>query len=327
VTTTKSTRHTYKFTGDYTLTVWADDQTGITTPPHNVSDAGDITVIPPTTNHAPAMLTSGFTVSNANPWVGQLVTFYATPTDSDNDILDVTIDFGDGTTYTVTQGDVNATVIVTHSYSTASDFFPSVTFTDTIAAAVTKYSTDMVPMWWVTTQVPSFDLNLLAGWNFVSLPFVGYGYMASMLDLGPGDLVVGYNPLIQDYDQTYFWDFAEVDFALEDSCGYWIYSSVANTLTIQGSYPSVLQSMNIDVPDAYGGWAAVGFTGLDTTRWASDIVGMYTGGIDLVVEWDPTIQDYSNTYFAMWNEGDFQLSPGMCYWVYFLGDGTLTYLP
>lgn len=176
------------------------------------------------------------------------------------------------------------------------------------------------------TELTSFNLSLVAGWNFVSLPLAGYGYMASMLDLGPGGLVVGFNSTTQNYDKTFFCDFGEVDFALEDSVGYWIYSSVANTLTIGGSYPSVQQSLNIDVPDS-GGWAAVGFLGSGATRWASDIVDMFSGSIDLVVKWDQALQDFTNTYFAIWEEGDFQLTTGMCYWVYFLGDGVLTYLP
>jgi hypothetical protein len=154
--------------------------------------------------------------------------------------------------------------------------------------------------------------------------------MASDLTSGPGDMVVGWDPLTQDYrwDLTYFWDFGEVDFALEDSCGYWVYSSTVKSISLYGSIPAVSQWRYIDVPDA-GGWVMVGLLGMDTPRWASDIVSMFEGSIDLIVGWDPSIQDYRDdlTYFPMWGEIDFQLTPGMCYWVYFQGDGMLQYVP
>lgn len=326
VTTTDSAIHTYVLYGSYVLTVWADDSTGITNPPHNVSDTGRIGFYPGL-NHLPVMTTSGFTASNATPWTGEVVTFCATPTDIDGDILDITFDFGDGTdSVTLTQSDPNTTLTVTHRYLTEGTFFPYVTFTDWITPPVTRYSTDMIPPWYVTTHGSYFDLDLEWGWNFVSLPLVGYGYMASLLPLNHGDMVVGYDWVAQEYDQVYFVDFELDDFELEDSCGYWIYSNVARAITIFGDLPTTLQSRYIDVPNT-GGWATFGFTGLNGTRWASDMEGMFTGTIDLVVEWDPAIQGFSNTYFAAWNEGDFQLSPGKAYWVYFEMDGTLTYTP
>jgi hypothetical protein len=145
VTTTQSTRHSYKTNGQYTLTVWADDQTGITSPAHNVSDTGQVEVKNPTGNIAPTMTTSGFGVSTATPWTGQEVRFWANATDANGDILDIVIDFGDGTTSgTITQSDPNATVTVTHVYATEDMFFPAVTFTDLKSAAITKYSSDMV---------------------------------------------------------------------------------------------------------------------------------------------------------------------------------------
>ncbi|MCJ7464529.1 MAG: PKD domain-containing protein [Thermoplasmata archaeon] len=327
VTTTKSTRHTYKFTGSYTLTVWVDDQTGITSPSHNVSDTGAILVVPPSTNHAPVMTTSGFTVSTATPWVGQTVIFYAVATDADGDILDVTFDFGDGTTYTQTQSDPNASVAVAHIYSTVNDFFPSVTYTDGMAAAVTKYSTDMSPMWWVTTQY--FELTLVAGWNFVTVPLVGHGYTANSLGLLFGDIVAGYNPETEDYDQIFIIGLypTELDFAISENTGYWISASAAETLLLDGSFPTTTQSRVIAVPDG-GGWAIVGFNTFKTTMYASDIPGMFTGGtIDVVAAYDAATGEYTRMYITIFGFDDFVLVPGEAYWCACSASGTLTYVP
>ncbi len=329
VTTTKSTRHTYKFLGPYTLTVWVDDQTGITSPSHNVSDTGAIQVVQPSTNHAPVMTTSGFTVSNAGPWVGVAVTLYATATDADGDILDVTFDFGDGTTYTQTQSDPNASVAVAHIYSTVNEFFPSVTFTDGMAAAVTKYSTDMSPMWWVTTTW--LPLNLVAGWNLVSVTPMGFGYMASTLGLATGDVVVSWNPATQTYDKTYTVGVSPPfkDFAIAGSTGYWIFCGAARTLALQGSFPTTTQTRSITVP-ASGGWVIVGFNSLSTTMKASNIPSMWSvpSGVSIVAAYNPVTMEYQT-----WTPGsppfkDFYLVPGNAYWVYFTSSGgTLTYNP
>jgi len=324
VTTTQSTRHTYKSLGAYTLTVWVDDQTGITSPPHNVSDTGQIQVVQPSTNHAPTMSTSGFGVSSQTPWVGQVVSFWANATDADGNLLDIVIYYGDGANSgTITQSNPNATVTATHVYATADVFFPYVTFTDTIAAAVTKYSTDMSPSWYVTTHGTYFDLVMVAGWNLVSIPVVSYGYMAGTLPLLEGDVIAGFDPAVQDYTDNYIVGFPFGDFAIAQNTGYWIYANSAETIRLFGVIPTGLQSRTITVP-AGGGWAIIGFSSL-SSRYVSTIPGMFTGSISVIAVWDAALGDY-NSYIPGFSD-DFLVASGLGIWVYCDTSGTLSYTP
>jgi len=312
---TALTAHTFKFAGLYSLTIWIDDQSEL--PDHNVSDQGFVENIP-LLAYPPVIVSS--TVDTLAPMTGQRVTFSATVTDPQRFECVVTFEFGDGNSTEVTQLLPNTTVTAQHTYQAPGVYSAFV------------YAFDGYLLSWPSASIAievipaSFSLALVPGWNLVCNPFINSSINASTLGLGPGDMVVGYNPVMQVYDQAYFVEFGEADFIIEESTGYWVYSSMARTLAFQGALPSAPQSRVIDVPYG-GGWVLLGFIGLDATRWASDIVGMFSGTIDLVVEWNASVQEYTNTYFAAWGGGDFQMSPGMAYWVYFPEDGILTYTP
>jgi hypothetical protein len=92
VTNTKWAWYSYPRKASYTLTVYADDLTGL--PGHNVSGSNNVLV--GGTNVAPVLVS--FTVTKNNPNVGQVVTFTGTATDADGDWLTYTFDFGDGNT-------------------------------------------------------------------------------------------------------------------------------------------------------------------------------------------------------------------------------------
>ena len=171
-----------------------------------------------------------------------------------------------------------------------------------------------------------FELNLVAGWNMVSLPLVGYGYKASTL---PGllldDVVSGWNGTA--YDQNYIIGRSPIrnDFAISESTGYWIYAGGARVLSILGSVPTGTQTKTVTVPDV-GGWMMIGFSGLNMTRHASDINGMYTGGAVTTVAWyNPTTGLYQ-VYIGT-PRTDFLLSPGQGLWIYCSASGVLTYDP
>ena len=175
---------------------------------------------------------------------------------------------------------------------------------------------------------PSFSLNLVAGWNFVAVPLVGYGYMASTLGLADGAMVAGWNSTRQVYDQTYIVGISEPtdDFAITASTGYWVWIEVAQTLQLHGSVPTTLQMKTFVVP-SIGGWLAVGFESLNTTRHASDIIAMYSpaGAVEMIADY--TASGYS-VYFAFDPEyNDFLLVPGRAYWCWTTGSGTLSYMP
>jgi ABC-type transport system substrate-binding protein/PKD repeat protein len=93
VTTDTTATHSYNSRGSFTLTVWADDGTGL--PGHNKSDTGLVYVIASGGNKAPVILS--FSADITNPYAGQEVTFTSSARDGDGDALTFTIEFGDGT--------------------------------------------------------------------------------------------------------------------------------------------------------------------------------------------------------------------------------------
>jgi len=169
----------------------------------------------------------------------------------------------------------------------------------------------------------------VAGWNFVTVPLVGHGYTANSLGLLFGDIVAGYNPETEDYDQIFIVGLypTELDFAISENTGYCISVSAAETLMLDGSFPTTTQSRVITVPDG-GGWAIVGFNTFKTTMLASDIPGMFTGGtIDVVAAYDAATGQYTRMYITIFGFGDFALVLGEAYWCACSASGTLTYTP
>jgi len=305
--------HTYKFSGDYTLRVYSDDKTGLSG--HNYSDPALVHVAR-IGNHVPVI--TDFHASNELPTNEEVVTFYGTAVDDDNDLCVFNFTFGDGEWQVVSQTTANTTVTATHVYPVAGLYTAYLDVTDTQNAAPTEGPIIM------DVSQAFFTLNLVSGWNFVSVPRVGWGYMASTLGLLDGDIVAGWEPN-EGYNQNFVVGFPLGDFAINGSTGYWIYAGVAETLDLFGAVPTSLQIRTIDVPSG-GGWAIVGFNSLDATRHASDIPAMYSGGVDQVASYDPVTGDYIS-YVVGFPLNDFALVPGQAYWCYFFADGVLSYAP
>ncbi|HXK37319.1 MAG TPA: PKD domain-containing protein, partial [Candidatus Paceibacterota bacterium] len=103
----------------FTLTVWADDLTGL--PGHNTSDSGSVYVYNPSANKKPTGLL--LSVDDNTPYTGQVVTFSASASDPDGDPLKFTIAFGDGTYYVESFGGTAEGEVVSltaeKSYATA----------------------------------------------------------------------------------------------------------------------------------------------------------------------------------------------------------------
>ena len=319
VTNTPYATHQYKFVRRYTMTVYADDLTGLSG--HNVSDTGLVDVFR-TDNNGPAL--TQYYVSSVIPMRLQPVVFTAKVTDPDGDIADVVFDFGDGSpTELVTQSSPNTTVSIVHMYLVVGEHFPSLTYTDGTVAPIVAYSDEFG--WWMTVN-NYFTVNLVAGWNFVSVPPVGYGYTAGMLG-GVVDQVATWDPVAKVY--TIWWSLfpEENDFAIEGSTGYWVLATAPGTLTLLGDIPTTPQTRAITVPSG-GGWAIVGFNSFNTGWTASDIVDMYTGGVvDEVATWNPVAKGYTIWWSLFPEENDFPLVPGQAYWVLFTASGELTYTP
>ncbi|UCE90805.1 MAG: PKD domain-containing protein [Methanobacteriota archaeon] len=407
VTTAPTADHIYDVRGTYTLTVHADDLTGL--PGHNVSDTALVHTYNPSPNKVPVI--AAFTVSDTTPSTQQPVLFSGSVYDQDGDALTVTVDFGD-VTYVETIGYNNGetfTVEVEHAYAT-DDAFTAWLYVDdgedntssspqvltvywndppvlqdipdisayvgelvTVSIDVEDYDYDDLTVTWVwndgavdvTHNVfeatheyiaewndiyrvyvddgeghnvsdaaflnivePPFVMNLVEGWNLVTIPLVNHGYNASNLGLSFGDMVSRWDPATQTYDKNYIVGISgsASDFELEPSWSYWVYSGANKSLILIGDDPTASQSRTITVPSG-GGWVQVGLASKATDLWASDIEAMYTADqLTMVSRWNPDTQTYSN-YLVDFGIGDFQLSPGDGLWLYVDATGVLSYDP
>jgi len=240
---------------------------------------------------------------------GQTLSFSADAWDPDvSDTLSYTWNFGDGSALAVGNP-------ATHAYAAAGKYTFSVSVSDRQGHNVTSSATASI----------AFVLNLAQGWNMVTVPLVGYGYNASTLGLLQGDVVAGWNGMIYNQSFTVLRSPARYDFAIEESTGYWIYSGVAKTIRLYGSVPTTTQTKVVTVT-AGGGWALIGFESLNTTRNASWIKTMYSGGVITTVAAYNTTSGRYDVYTGYYRT-DFVLVPGQGYWVYCTASGTLSYSP
>ena len=173
-----------------------------------------------------------------------------------------------------------------------------------------------------------YDIPLVTGWNFVPVMLVGSGYRASTLGLMRGDVVSGWNSSKATFDQYYVVGSspARNDFAISPSTGYWIYANAAETIHLNGTVTTGKQQKVINVPQG-GGWAAIGFGSFNSTRRASDVPNMYSGGrIDSVASYDPNTGT-NIVYVNGVPRTDFTLVVGQAYWCWCSANGTLSYTP
>jgi hypothetical protein len=180
----------------------------------------------------------------------------------------------------------------------------------------------------ISTPPPQFDLSLVAGWNFVTIPpFKTPAYMASTLGLLPGDSISSYDPATKIYKTYIVGGPPPTDFAIAPSTGYWIHTVSAETLHLGGSCPTTTQTRTITVPAA-GGWAIIGFNSLKTTWNASNVSGMFSGGsITTIASYNPVTKTYTSYITGGPPPTDYPLVPGKAYWIYCTASGTLSYEP
>lgn len=173
----------------------------------------------------------------------------------------------------------------------------------------------------------TFTLRLVKGWNMATVPLIGGGYSARTLGLLTGDIVSGWNSSSRAYDKNYIIGSSPLrnDFAIAGSTGYWIYVNVNETLVLLGDLPDTAPSLTVTVP-AGGGWAIIGFNSLNTTRHASDIKTMTTGGNVTTVATYNTATGAYQVYIGT-PRTDFLLVPGMGYWIYCDASLVLSYNP
>ncbi|MBN1678490.1 MAG: PKD domain-containing protein [Candidatus Thermoplasmatota archaeon] len=404
VTDTTWATHLYYSKGCYSLTVCADDLTGLSG--HNVSDTGTVAVMDLGMSY-PTVDT--WAVSKTNPCSGEQVTFTAAARDKNMDYLTLTLDFGDGTkavrkgtppgvntpvtflvnktyeaggTYTahlyVYDGGVNVTssgivmevvqndapflwtpladttavkdvaktididpfdidsdplkftwewgdgeitvttsTSVSHTYTVADEYVYRVYIDDAHGHNVSYAAIMHVQL--------SFALDLVAGWNLVTVPLTGHSYRASTLPLNMGDAVIRYNTSWGIYDKTFVVGISpsSMDFDIFEGEGYWVYSTSSKTIHLQGDCPTGTKTVKIDVPTG-GGWALIGLTSLKTWH-ASDIYDMLTSGsISVLYGFDPVSKTYE-MFIPGLPFTDFLIPSGRAFWVYCSSGTELTY--
>jgi hypothetical protein len=244
--------------------------------------------------------------------LGVSVSVSVTAFDPDGEVLKYTWDFGDGRDARV------APSSTTHKFMAAGALTYTVYVDDQSGLSGHNVSRS-------ATATISYTLNLVTGWNLITIILQGGTYDASTLGLSFGDGVVGWNPATQVYDQSYLVGFPSVDFTLQPTVGYWIYAGGARSLSLTGAVPLARQSL--DVPLASAGWAALGMSSLNTSRHASDIVkNCSIGSVSGVAMWDAAAQGYI-TYMPMFPSVDFALVPGQGYWIFASGAVSFAYDP
>ena len=219
----------------------------------------------------------------------------------------------------------------THAYAPVEGgvWTTTVTFTTgggkVITATDSRFTLDVTGS--RTIPVDANRVNLVAGWNFLSVPRIGFGYKASTLGLMTGDVVAGYGSSTQTYTRSYTVGVSPAfkNFWILPSEGYWVFCGAAETLYLTGSTASGTQTRSVTVP-AVGGWLIFGLASLTTTYKASSTPAWYTGGsITLVASYDPVTKVYKT-----WNPGapafkDFFLVPGQAYWIFVTASGAFNY--
>jgi hypothetical protein len=314
VTSVKQATHTYAQVNTYTLMVYADDLTNLAG--HNVSDTGSIQVVRVTPDTAPVatMVKDIVTVVT-----GLKVTFTGTATDAEGDICTMVFDFGDGTDATMVQGSPNSSVVATHTYTAGGPKTVYLYADDGTLVGQTSMS---------FAVGTTFTLSLATGWNLVTVPRVGFGYMASTLGLNTGDTVSSWNPTTKTY-KSYIVGVPVNNFAILPGTGYWInVPAGTRTLTLQGSIPTTTQYITVLVPDG-GGWAMIGFNSLRTNMHAADIPAMFNivDSITTVAKYNPATKAYTSWLSVIPAINNFLLVPGQGYWILTSSSGVLAYEP
>jgi PKD repeat protein len=310
VTTTPYATHSYSQRRAYTLTVYADDLTGIAG--HNVSASNTVTVVIPTP-HPPSIVS--FTATPSTVEIGQAVTFTAVVKDADGGILKLTYNYGGGVYDVWNSASTIANEEVTHSE----------TNTFTTAGTKTVYlsvadagglNTTISPGITVTVQVPNqppvvSPLSNVNSYTGATLSFVGDAY-------DPDNAVLRYT-----------WSFGDgsalkvgqsVSYAYPRPGTYTVTLYVDDLTGLPGHNATAIATATIGFRlSLVAGWNMVSLP-MTTTLKASTL-GLGPGG--QVVQWDPATMTYK-TFIVGLPLNDFNILPSSGYWVYSASATTLT---
>jgi hypothetical protein len=166
----------------------------------------------------------------------------------------------------------------------------------------------------IELNASTFSIDLIAGWNLISIPFDTYtqtvaGTLATIS--GKYDMVMVYLP--QDPDgpwKSYSPDRPEIfndDFNITRKMGFWVRTTEACTLLVSGI---PMTSTNIPL---YAGWNLVGYTVFGDKSSVSE--ALWGTGADRVEGFDPAAP-----YLIMELPPSYIMQPGEGYWVHVPAD-------
>ncbi|MGA9139175.1 MAG: Calx-beta domain-containing protein, partial [Methanocella sp.] len=175
----------------------------------------------------------------------------------------------------------------------------------------------------ISTSIPHTDLNLVQGWNLVSLSVTPEN--ASISSVFPEDVsskvmdIWGWNESVQEWvyyspnTDDYFYQYYPNLTTLETGKAYWVEMSSPAKMTVIGTVPGYAPACPVNLVT---GWNFVGPTGMSSQAVAS----MYPQAVD-VWGWDESVQEWvyyspnPDDYFYQYYPKMNSLQPGHGYWV------------
>ena len=241
-------------------------------------------------------------------------------------------DEGDSLTYDVYFDTVDANTLVASNQSSTS-FEPGELEKDStyywkVIASDSHGMSSESPVWEFNTEPSestpltiSYDIDLSAGWNLISLPLIPESSdiddIINSANLASGD--VGNIDMVYHYNTSSgSWDYWREQTggtlqSIEDGNGYWVYTKTADVLTTHGSEAATagysLQS----------NWNMVGFTSVeeqDHDAYLASIGEAYS----VLYGWDAATDSW---YCPTMGQNGGKLKPGHGYWVYMSVPGTV----
>jgi PKD repeat protein len=182
----------------------------------------------------------------------------------------------------------------------------------------------------INSAIPptSFALSVARGWNFITVPVMNADFRAGNIGLKSGDVVSQWNTVTQKFDKTFIVGRSPptLDFPIAPSTGYLVFAGANEVLNLTGIVPPSLVTRTTVVPSA-GGWESLGFLGLNATRRASDVPGMFTGGRVVAVSVFNPITGAHVSYIVGVPFTDFVIPRGLGVWCFCTANGTFSYVP
>lgn len=311
VTTTPTATHSYAQKGIFTLTVYADDLTGIAG--HNASGSNSVNVQTPTP-HAPTYVSLTPTPNPAE--VGQSITFTAIGSDQDGGVLKFTMNYGGGA-YSVwssasTLPNEQVTHAFTHSFATTGTKTVYVSIAD--AGLLNTTSPGVTVNIVLPNQPPMVTpLDPVSSTVGTTLSFVGDAF-------DPDNAVLRYT-----------WSFGDGSaMKVGQSVSYAFTKPGAFTVTIYVDDLTGLTGHNVTESATYTigfrldlavGWNLVSLPMVKTVAYKASTLGLGSG--DQVVQWNSETMLYK-TYIVGMPLNDFTIDPSAGYWIYAASAKALT---